>query len=277
MGGSRGLYGRSITSVLLTSRPLMNTPVFPLRAGSLKVLWQVPYHDTDSLPAVSKLWVFRKTLRFGSIEVRLGLVAHACPSSCGCCGDSSVEMLRVSLWDLTGVLLGILCSMLYGLPVGVRTESWVSMRMPEGLLGMEDLLDCEESLSLPQPPPNAFRHEKEMLLLRSWGLALQSEFRREESPFADLESLSRRVRKGHLQLLLKHLLGLLTLGPGKLPLLESLLTLQLPSEVLHLLEVCIGDRGVLTAIGLQTRDHVLTLLRHATFLHTNTCQMTHAL
>lgn len=76
-------------------------------------------------------------------------------------------MLRVSLWDLTGVLWGILCSMLYGLPVGVRTESRVSMRLPEGLQGVEDVLDCEESLSLPQPPPNTFRHEKEMLLLRS--------------------------------------------------------------------------------------------------------------
>lgn len=54
-GASRELYRRSFPSVLLTSRPFMNTPIWPLRAGSLSVRWHVPYHVPSSLPAASKL------------------------------------------------------------------------------------------------------------------------------------------------------------------------------------------------------------------------------
>lgn len=54
---------RSAASVLLTSRPRMNTPVFPLRTGSLRARGHGPYRDTSGVDGQSTLWVFLSCCR----------------------------------------------------------------------------------------------------------------------------------------------------------------------------------------------------------------------
>lgn len=57
--GVLGHRVRSAASVLLTSRPRMNTPVFPRRGGSLRVRGLAPHRDMSEVSdGESKLCVF---------------------------------------------------------------------------------------------------------------------------------------------------------------------------------------------------------------------------
>lgn len=79
-----------------------------------------------------------------------------------------------------------------------------------------------------------------------------------------------------LQFLLEDLSGLLALGPGKLPLLGSLVAFQLIGELPHLLEFLLRDLRVLHLVLLQTLDGSGTQLRGITVVQTDGGKSSHA-
>lgn len=110
---------RSAASELLTSRPRMNTPVFPLRTGSLRARGHSPYRDPSGVEGQSKLCVFLSCCRLLEVKEeeeqaegaklaeeprrgRLGLEEQISTRS----DDSSEEALRKRRWR-SGVCRGV--------------------------------------------------------------------------------------------------------------------------------------------------------------------------
>lgn len=79
--------GRSVASVLLTSRPRMKTPVLPLRGGSARL--RGPHRRISGVDGTSKLWIF---LMGGRLLVEPGRLAVMETAA------SSTEALRSRRW-----------------------------------------------------------------------------------------------------------------------------------------------------------------------------------
>lgn len=83
--------GRSVDSVLLTSRPRMKTPVLPLRGGSVRA--RGPHRRVSGVDGTSRLWIFLSWCRLlealGRSKGVLVVVVEAA---------SSTEALRSRRW-----------------------------------------------------------------------------------------------------------------------------------------------------------------------------------
>lgn len=150
----------SAASVLLTSRPRMNTPVFPLRAGSLSAREHGPYRNASGVGGQSKLWVFLSCCRLLEVEQagelrwrRLGLGELRPDWS----EDPSEEKLRNRRWR-RGVCWG---------GSGVDVERAGVELLPGGeevLVSSTGQAGGEEFSQIPQSPDRDLLEEVELLL-----------------------------------------------------------------------------------------------------------------
>lgn len=80
-----------------------------------------------------------------------------------------------------------------------------------------------------------------------------------------------------LHLPVKHLLGLLTLGPGEAPLAEAALAPQLACFRLHPLETALWDWWVIGLVVFQEANHSAAFVWQHAVLHGESSQLTHSL
>ena len=165
-----GVLGQSVwsaASVLLTSRPRMNTPVFPLRTGSLRVRGHGPYRNASGVEGQSKLWVFLRYCRLPEKEEeeeegegesrrgRLGLEEQTSTRT----EDTSEELLRNRRWR-SGVCWGVEV-----MGEEVRGCGMEALREGEEVLassmGQEERVEVSETL---RSPDGIFLEEVELLI-----------------------------------------------------------------------------------------------------------------